>query len=295
MSLMTIIIYFLLLKAAKGIFCSNLCSQIAQNFNNLKNDLIDNPFFDTEEELKANFQFCYPATTLKEFKDFKEISYDLIKKLERFGILEPNTLISKTVLDAACGERLIIFLRAFSDRMLILNLKLISKSPNLKFEEFYVNNINTNKIFGKEDNQRIYPSQSLSILCNNSDDSFFSNIKKKSLILAIVKAKDKIIDNSEIFFAAQEKWKVFSNKLTIELNNQEAENEEVYRKLKVLKKGDTNIFSELSSLDRAPKLDNYKFFFEQMSKIKKEILESREFVENMNYIEEKEPDLLFEY
>lgn len=292
---MTAILYFLLLKAAKGIQSSNLANQVVRNFNNLQNDLIDTPLFDSEEDLRLKFQFCFPATTLKELKDFKELIFSLIKKLEKIGILELNSLLSKTILDSASGERLIGFLRLFSDRMLILNIKAISKNHNLKFEEFFVANLNINKIFGKEDKEKIYPNTNLDILCNNAESALFADIKKKSIILSIVKAKDNLLDKAQFLLSAQDKWKKQANKLTNELDTQEAENEEVYRKLKNLKKNDTTIFSELASLDRAPKLENYKFFFEQISKIKSDILESDEFVENLSYVEEIDSDMLFEY
>lgn len=292
---MTAILYFLLLKSAKVIESSNLSNQVTRNFNNLQSDLIDNPLFESEEELKLQFKFSFPATTLKELKDFKELSFCLIKKLEKIGILEQNSLLSKTILDSACGERLIAFLRQFADRVLILNIKAISKNHNLKFEEFYVANLNINKIFGKEDKEKIYPNANFGILCNNAEGALFSDIKKKSIILSIVKAKDFLLEKAELLLAAQDKWKKQANTLTNSLNAQEAENEEVYRKLKNLKKNDTSIFSELASLDRAPKLENYKFFFEQIAKIKSDVLDSDEFVENLSYIEEKESDMLFEY
>ena len=292
--LMTTIVYFLIYKTAGGISNCNLNNQIIHNFNNLQNDYIDNPLFETEDEIITNFKFCFPPVTLKEFKDFKELSFSLIKKLEKIGILEINTLISKTILDSACGEGLINFLRIFSDRILILNIQTISKSHNLKFEEFYVNNLNFNKIFRKEDKEKIYLNQNYGIISNNNNNSLFSELKKKSIILNIIKTKDKILENSELLFSAQEKWKKFANKITLDLNKQETENEEVYKKLKNLKKNDTSIFSELSSLDRAPKLENYKFFFNQISNLKKDILESNEFIENLNFIDEKESDQLFE-
>ena len=72
---MTAITYFLLTKSAKGIASSNLSNQVVQNFNNLQKDLIDSPLFETEEELKMNFKFCFPATTLKELKDFAETKH----------------------------------------------------------------------------------------------------------------------------------------------------------------------------------------------------------------------------
>jgi len=219
----------------------------------------------------------------------------LIKKLEKIGILEQNCLLSKTILDSASGERLIYFLRVFSDKILIINIKSISKKYYLKFGEFYVNNFNVNKIFIREEKEIIYSNQNLGILYNNNENSLFCDLKKKSIILNITKTKDRILEKSNRLLNSQEKWKKFANKITSELNNQEAENEIVFRRYKCLKKNDTTIFSELSSLDRAPKLDNYKFFIDQISKIKKEVLDSNEFVDNMNYIDEKDSEILFEY
>jgi len=292
---MSVILYFLLIKTAKGIETSNLSNQVLQNFNNFKNELLDGPLFESEEEIKLYFKFCFPATTLKEMKDFKEICFNLIKKLEKIGILEQNSLIGKSILDSACGERLINFLRIFSDRVLILNVKSISQNDNLKFEEFYLNNLNLYTIFGMKNKEKIYPNENLCILTNNFEDSLFVDIKKKSIILNIVKTKDKILENSKHFFELHQKWKNYAVKITNELNNQEAENEEIYKILKGLKKNDKTIFSELSSLDRAPKFENYKFFFDQISKIKYDILESNEFLDNLNFIDEKESEKLFEY
>ena len=64
--------------------------------------------------------------------------------------------------------------------------------------------------------------------------------------------------------------------------------------MKKLNKSDTSIFSELSSLDRAPKLENCKYFYDQLVKIKKNILNSDEFLENINFVEGVDSSRLFE-
>jgi hypothetical protein len=221
-------------------------------------------------------------------KDFKELSFNLIKKLEDLGFLEINTLISKVILDSSSGERLIIFLRNFSERIIKANLKLMKNSYQLKFEDFYSHNINIIDINIKE------KDKDLISLFNNNNQSIFFDIKKKSLLLGIINLKDKILEKSEYLNELHIKWKKFSNKITQELNEQEIQNEVDYNKLKKLNLNDTSLFSELSSLDRAPKLENCKYFYDQISNIKNNILNSEEFLDNINFIEEIDTANLFE-
>ena len=84
-----------------------------------------------DNNLSENFTFCYPATSLKELKDFKEISFNIIKTLENSNLLPKDTLIGKSILDNPCGDRFIYLIRVLSDCSLIVKLKEIKPSLRL--------------------------------------------------------------------------------------------------------------------------------------------------------------------
>jgi hypothetical protein len=96
-----------------------------------------------DKNVSEQFTFCYPATSLKELKDFKEISFSHIKNLENSGMLPKDTILGKSVLDNPCGDRFIYLIRVLSDCALLVKLREIK--PNLKLPMIeLVDNNNTN-------------------------------------------------------------------------------------------------------------------------------------------------------
>lgn len=245
--------------------------------------------FPKTEDLKILYKSCFPSTTLKEIKDFKDLSFNLLKDLEKIGIIDSDSIISKVILDSSSssnGERLIKFLRIFSESVLKIYLKIMKKTYYIKFEDFYSNN-NIRDELNPRDKEFIS-------LCNNSSQSVFFDVKKKSLLVGIINIKDEILTKTDYFNELQIKWKNFSSKITQEINDKDIENEIDHNKLKKLTDSDTSKFSELSSLDRAPKLDNCKYFYHQISNVKNKIINSEEFIENINFIEDIDSTRLFE-
>ena len=87
-----------------------------------------------DKNVKEIYTFCYPATSSKELKDFKELSFNQIKNLENSNLLSKDTIIGKSILDNPCGERFIYLIRVLSDCALLSKLKELK--PNLKIPSF---------------------------------------------------------------------------------------------------------------------------------------------------------------
>ena len=84
-----------------------------------------------EKNLSDYYTFCYPATSLKELKDFKELSFNHIKSLENSNLIPKDTIIGKSILDNPCGERFIYLIRVLSDCALFIKLKEMKPNLNL--------------------------------------------------------------------------------------------------------------------------------------------------------------------
>lgn len=221
-----------------------------------------------DNNINSKFAFCYPVTTLKELKIFKEVAFEEIKIL-----LENNSesfLISKTILDTASGERLVKLLRDMSDRVL---LNEINKSKKIKEKENTSLNLNKNAINEKLNN--LYKSKE------------YLEWERKALMVKIVIQKNKLIENSKQMNTHQNEWKNFAVSLENELQELEKEKVIVQKKYKAFndKILDTSIFNEISSLDRAPKLENHKVFKEMIGELINKLDTKSDFINNLDFID----------
>lgn len=76
----------------------------------------------TPEQLNR-FMFCWPPRTPDMRREFKEEAYGLLQRLQEEGKLPPNTLLGKSVLDIAQGERIIQLLKVLSESAMRWRLK----------------------------------------------------------------------------------------------------------------------------------------------------------------------------
>jgi len=136
-----------------------------------------------DPEISNNFSFCFPATTNKELKDFKETAFNELKNLEKLEIIPVDTLLGKSILDTACGERLISFMRVLSDATLVCKLKSI-KGKNFRVQSFECgsnSNSNSNNVSNKKVNNSLLPNQNAGIL----------EMSKKAIIIHTILEKNK--------------------------------------------------------------------------------------------------------
>lgn len=234
---------------------NNQFNQSSLNPNTTYNELEIN----SEENLKMAFQFCYPVTTLTESKNFKEVSYSVVKALEIKGLLDENTLIGKSILDQASGEKLIKFLYQ-------LSVKVIESRLNFNNVSFINNKqINNNKrIIGTSKQNSILENQ-LSIL------------------------KDNLIEYSEKIQSLQYNSKEFYKKISEEREELLKENKVVENKIKtILKRGLLKNDSEINAINRMVQLENYNIFFDNIREIDGKF-KAKNYLSNNN--EHKEDEL----
>ncbi len=76
----------------------------------------------------------------------------------------------------------------------------------------------------------------------------------------------------------------------------EKEKEKSEKKLRNLNKSiDTSILSEISAIDRAPKLETYKQFSELLSKVHNTFEKDNEYSNNLNFVEQYPANNIYEY
>lgn len=230
-----------------------------------------------DEKYKETFSLCYPVTTLNELKYFKDVSYIEIKNIIEKNSDSSEFFFSKTILDTASGDKLLYLLRLISDKIIQSEIKKLKNSKN----ELIL-----------ENDFRLKNNSNISAV-NFIKSKNFLEMKKKSLMIHILESKNKLIENSKKFNNIHNKWKYFANQLMSDIQVLEKEKISLQKNLKNLKKNqiDFSIFNEISSLDRAPKLENHKIFLDLVNKLKESLEEKSEFVNNLDYINNYENNI----
>lgn len=234
------------------------------NSNDINNKLLKNPFSKSNNTLMCNIihflllsydnnlnetlRLCYPVVTLSDFKLFKDTVYPLLEQ-----ILPPSILPYRSILDLAKGDKLIHFFREFSD--FVVQSKL--KSPYKHYQDD-------------------------SLLNNNS---LLLNMKKNALITHITRIKEEIIAKSKNILNIQNKWKQYATKLEQQIQSLEKDNALLKNKVVNINKKNGEKFTEIASIDRAPKIENHKEVIKMLSNLHNTFIMNDEFKNNVNYID----------
>ena len=201
-----------------------------------------------------NLRLCYPVITLNDLKIFKETVYNIISNK-----LPKIILCGKSLLDEASGKKLEKFLRNFSDYVISFKLSEYSNKKNIIYEQLlsYKNNI-------------LY------------------NLKKNSLITHISNLRERIIAKLREINNIHNKWKISAVNIIKELEKENEKNKKLKIKYNSIISGNKSRFSEISSLDRAPKLENHSHFIKAINALHDKFIQNEEFKNNIEFINSKE-------
>lgn len=206
------------------------------------------------EEYKSTLDLCYPVITLKDLKLFKDTIYPLLQE-----ILPKHIICGKSILDSANGEKLISFLRKFSD--FVISSKLKNKASFDYIPDLYCTGI-------------------------KNDDIRILQMKKNILITHISNSREILLEKVKNINLIQENWKKLANTLTNEIQDNEKKNKTLKNKVNsILKYGSTK-FNDISSIDRAPKIENQKEFIKMVDSLNQKFIKNEEFKNNINFISE---------
>lgn len=173
-------------------------------------------------------------------REFKEEAYKLILKLELEGKIPENTILGKSVLDSAQGERMWMLIKALADSALKYEIKGIS-TP------FYPN---------------------LQNYIQNPAAAIRSSVMrmKKSMILNIKKLAKDFNGNSSVLAAKQRNWAEHAKFLTLEHKNWRNVYDGFINKKN---KSDTNtaMIEKLAALDRVPQIDMLKYIWRNIQNL----------------------------
>ena len=213
-----------------------------------------------------NLRLCYPVITLNDLKIFKETVYNIIS-----NILPKIILCGKSLLDEAYGKKLEKFLRDFSD--FIISYKISGKinKKNIIYEQLLSYKNNNNNI--KEENNK---------------NNILLNIRKNSLVTHISNIRETIIAKLKNINNLQNKWKNSALNIMKELEKENEKNKKLKVKYNSIISGNKSRFSEISSLDRAPKLENHSHFIKAVNALHDNFIKNEEFKNNIEYINSKE-------
>ena len=104
-----------------------------------------------------------------------------------------------------------------------------------------------------------------------------------------------MIENSQKLNTIENKWRSLANTLSSELDSIEKEKETSEKKLRNINKSiDTSILSEISALDRAPKLETYKQFTELLGSVHSSLEKDSEFTNNLNFVDQYQTSKIYE-
>ena len=216
-------------------------------------------------QFSDTLRLCYPVITLNDLKVFKENTYNIIS-----SILPPIILCGKSILDEASGPKLEKFLRNFSDFVISSQISLQTNKKNIIYEQLltYKNNRNT--------------------LNENSKNNILLNIRRNCLVTQISNLKETIIEKLKNINNIQNKWKKSAMYISSELEKENEKKNKLKNKYNSIIKGNKSRFSEISSLDRAPKIENHSQFIKMVDGLHQKFLQDEEFKNNINYINSKE-------
>ena len=212
-----------------------------------------------------NLRLCYPVITLNDLKIFKETVYNILSNK-----LPKIILCGKSLLDEASGKKLEKFLRNFSDFVISTKLSEYSNKKNMMYEQLlsYRNNNNIN--------------------AENNKNNILFNLKKNSLIVHISNLRETIITKLRHINNIQNKWKMSAMNIIKELEKENEKNKKLKIKYNSIISGNKSRFSEISSLDRAPKLENHSHFIKAINALHDKFIKNEEFKNNIDFMNNKE-------
>ena len=216
-------------------------------------------------QFSDTLRLCYPVITLNDLKIFKETAYNIIS-----SFLPPIILCGKSVLDEASGKKIEKFLRNFSD--FVISSK-ISEQTNKK-------NIVYDQLLTYKGNRNNYNE--------NNKNNVLLNIRKNCLITQISNLKESIVEKLKNINDIQNKWKNSAMFISKELEKENEKNKKLKNKYNIIINGNKSRFSEISSLDRAPKIENHSQFVKMVEGLHQKFIQDEEFKNNNNYINGKE-------
>lgn len=213
-----------------------------------------------------NLRLCYPVITLNDLKIFKETVYNIISNK-----LPKIIICGKSLLDEASGKKLEKFLRNFSDFVISYKLSEHMNKKNAIYEQL---------LSYKNDNNNL--------TTENSKNEVLFDLKKNSLIVHISNLREIIIAKLRKINEIQNKWKISAMNIIKELEKENEKNKKLKMKYNSIISGNKSRFSEISSLDRAPKLENHSHFIKGINALHDKFIKNEEFKNNIEFINNKE-------
>ena len=173
-------------------------------------------------------------------REFKEESFKLLVKLEQEGKIPQNTVLGKSVLDSAQGERVWNLLKVLCDSAL--------KSEIIGISIPYYQNLQT--------------------YIQNPASAIRSSVlrMKKSMTLHIKIFAEKFNKNAQILAGKQVIWAEHAKFLTLEHKNLR----NLYDSLATKKKKidpNTHIIEKLAALDRVPQIDMLRYIWKNIDNV----------------------------
>ena len=211
-------------------------------------------------------RLCYPVITLNDLKIFKETVYNAIS-----NILPKNILCGKSLLDEAYGKKLEKFLRNFSDFVISSKISEYTNKKNIMYEQLL-------QIQSDENN----------LNKDSKNNDILLNFRKNCLVTHISNMRETILSKLKKINNIQNKWKASALKISKELEKETEKNKKLKIKYNSIISGNKSRFSEISSLDRAPKLENQSNFVKSVNALHEKFIQNEEFKNNIDHINNKE-------
>lgn len=196
----------------------------------------------------GNFVFSWPPRSPDMKREFKEEAFKVLMKLEQEGKIPENTVLGKSVLDSAQGERVWYLLKTLCDSAMTLEMAQVQLP--------------------------VYPN--LNKYLQNPASALRSSVlrMKKSIVLHTQLLAENFNTKAQIIAGKQNSWKMHAKYLT-------QEHKTLRNLLDTLsehqKKNDPskNMIEKLAALDRVPQIDMLRYIWKgieslaQMSKERK--------------------------
>lgn len=207
-------------------------------FNQILHFLLVNMSIGNEEwpeDIKQSLMLCYPVITLTESKQFKDKTYEIIKKLEQSKYLPENILVGKSILENPTGSKVVFFL--FELAVAVLQSKCKSNGYRIL------------------DNWKDIP-----------EDYIKTHIAIQT---------DKLVDTTYNIDMYQKECKeLFSKLIQNEESIKKEVNDSNRRISELMKRGILKQEDEVTAINRMVKIDHFNIYFSNLQQISEKLLES---------------------
>lgn len=194
-----------------------------------------------------SFMFCWPPRTPEQRREFKEEAYQLLLRLQEEGKIPPNSVLGKSVLDIAQGERLLLLLKVLSESSMRHRLAQEmpwQQVPNFPTADQYISNPS---LVSRNSIQRI----------------------KKAMVIQIHQQIQAFNTRAKHMVQSQKTWLAHAQEL-VQMHKKLRDELDALKKEAASAENGTELIDRIAAVDRIPQIDMTRYIWRNLAAIDEE-------------------------